>query len=121
MNIAALRELWEKTTREEWTVQRVPIQSSGGSNTCWKIGRFAACIYDDRRPREWGISEQENAANARFIAAAHTAFPALLDVVEAAKRADAANEECCCYPACQTGTPMCWVCALHAALAKLEG
>lgn len=53
-----------------WTVERVPIQSRGGSNTAWKIGPFAACIYDDWRPREAGISEAENEANARLIARA---------------------------------------------------
>ena len=114
MNIAALRELWEKTTREEWTVERVPIQSSGGSNTCWKIGRFAACIYDDRRPREWGISEQENAANARFIAAAHNEMEKLLDAVSVL---DAVLRDIEAYGEVRCGTED----RARAALAKLEG
>lgn len=63
-----------------WTIERMPIQSCGGSNTCYKIGPFQACIYDDWRPREVGISENENSANARLIAAA----PDLLAACEAA-------------------------------------
>lgn len=53
-----------------WEVKRVPIESKGGSNTCWVIGPFKACIYDDWRARENGISESENEANAYLIAAA---------------------------------------------------
>jgi len=53
-----------------WSLEQVPIQSRGGSNTCWKIGPFSACIYDDWRPRDIGIFEQENRANAYLIAAA---------------------------------------------------
>ena len=60
-------------------MERVPIQSRGGSNTCWRIGSFHACIYDDWRPREAGISEAENKANARLIAAA----PDLLEALKA--------------------------------------
>lgn len=65
-------------TPAPWGVERVPIQSRGGSNTCHKIGPFQACIYDDWRPRDAGISEEENEANARLIAAA----PELLATLE---------------------------------------
>ncbi len=59
-----------KHTAGPWKLQTVSIESRGGSNTCHKIGPFHACIYDDWRPREAGISEEENLANARLIAAA---------------------------------------------------
>lgn len=39
---------------------------------------MAACIYDDWRPRESGISEKQNEANARLIAAA----PDLVNALE---------------------------------------
>lgn len=65
-----------------WEVERRPIQSRGGSNTVWRIGPFHACIYDDWRPREAGISEAENEANARLIAAS----PDLADALHAAMR-----------------------------------
>ncbi len=67
-----------KHTRGPWEIERVPIQSRGGSNTCFRIGPFHACIYDDWRPREAGISEQENESNAALIAAA----PDLADALE---------------------------------------
>lgn len=58
-------------TKGEWKIERVPIQSSGGSNTCFKIGPFQACIYDDwRQYQEYGITTLENEANAKLIAAA---------------------------------------------------
>ena len=59
-----------KHTPGPWKVETVPIESRGGSNTCHKIGPFNACIYDDSRPRENGISEEENLANATVMAAA---------------------------------------------------
>ena len=61
-----------------WNVERLPIQSSGGSCTCWKIGPMSACIYDDGRARSAGVSEAENAANALLLAAA----PELLEALE---------------------------------------
>lgn len=63
-----------------WKVERVPIQSSGGSNTCFKIEPVGACIYDDWRPRDKGITEEKNVANANLIAAA----PDLLHACRAA-------------------------------------
>lgn len=71
-------------TEGPWKIERVPIQSQGGSNTCFKIGPFNACIYDDWRPRHAGISEASNEANARLIAASPElleAAKALLDVI----------------------------------------
>lgn len=65
-----------------WSLERVPIQSRGGSNTCYKIGPFQCCIYDDWRPRDKGISEEENKANALLLAAA----PELLEACELASR-----------------------------------
>jgi hypothetical protein len=62
-----------------WTLERVPIESRGGSNTAWKIGPFCACLYDDWRNRENGIGEAEAEANARLIAAA----PELLEACKA--------------------------------------
>lgn len=59
-----------KHTPGPWSLERVPIQSRGGSNTAYKIGPFTCCLYDDWRPREAGTSEGENAANARLMAAA---------------------------------------------------
>ncbi len=76
-----------KHTPGPWKIERIPIESKGGSNTCWKIGPFHACIYDDWRPREIGISEGENEANARLIAAA----PELLEACNAARRFVAAD------------------------------
>jgi hypothetical protein len=68
-------------TKGEWKVERVPIQSAGGSNTCFQIGPFKACIYDDwRQYQEYGISTLENEANAKLIAAA----PDLLEACELA-------------------------------------
>ena len=61
-----------------WELEQVPTQSVGGSNTCYKIGPFNACIYDDWTPRENGISEEENKANAQLIAAA----PELLEALD---------------------------------------
>lgn len=63
-----------------WEIERVPIESRGGSNTMWKIGPMVACIYDDWRPREKGISENANQANARLLAAA----PELLEACKVA-------------------------------------
>lgn len=68
-----------KHTEGPWKIERVPIQSQGGSNTCFKIGPFNACIYDDWRPRHAGISEASNEANARLIASA----PCLLEACKA--------------------------------------
>jgi hypothetical protein len=58
-----------------WSIKRVPTQSRGGSSTAWVIGPFCACLYDDWRNREAGISEHEAEADAQLIAAA----PDLLD------------------------------------------
>ena len=66
-----------KHTPGPWKIERVPIQSSGGSNTCWKIGPFQACIYDDHKPRDIDISEGENLANARLIGSAPRMFSVL--------------------------------------------
>lgn len=63
-----------------WKLERVPIQSRGGSNTAYKIGPMAACIYDDWTPREIGISEAQNKANAQLVSAA----PDLLSACESA-------------------------------------
>lgn len=60
----------EGFTPGEWEVVRVPIESRGGSNTCFKIGPFHACIYDDGQQAERGISTAANIANARLIARA---------------------------------------------------
>ena len=54
--------------KSPWSVEQVPIESRGGSNTCFKIGPFVACIYDDWRQRDRGFSEDEIKANANLIA-----------------------------------------------------
>jgi hypothetical protein len=53
-----------------WKVSRVPIESRGGSNTAFKIGPFEACIYDDWRQRDRGLSEADIVSAANLIAAA---------------------------------------------------
>ena len=63
-----------------WKIERLSIGSRGGSNTCWMIGPMDACIYDDWRPRANGISEAENEANARLIAAAPDLLAALENI-----------------------------------------
>lgn len=68
-----------KHTPGPWEIETVPIESRGGSDTCHKIGPFNACIYDDWVPREKGISEEENNANAKLIAAAPELLEALND------------------------------------------
>ena len=70
-------------------MDRVPIQSRGGSNTAYKIGPMTACLYDDWRPREAGISEAENEANARLIAAAPSLLAALKEVLAHVEDMDA--------------------------------
>lgn len=72
-----------KHTTGPWEVKVVPIESRGGSNTCFKIGPFNACIYDDWRPRENGISHEENEANAKLIAEAPELLKALIGAVQA--------------------------------------
>ena len=69
-----------KHTPGPWNLETVPIQSAGGSNTCHKIGPFNACIYDDWSPRKSGISEEENLANAKLIAAAPELLEALIEI-----------------------------------------
>ena len=64
-------------TAGPWAVDRVPIESRGGSNTCFKIGPMVACIYDDWRARERGISEEQQIANAHLIAASPEMYWAL--------------------------------------------
>ena len=71
-----------KFTKGPWDIGRVPIQSRGGSNTCLKIGPFVACIYDDYRQRERGITEQEIVANADLIAAAPKLYETVEDLLD---------------------------------------
>jgi len=73
-----------KHTPGPWKNERVPIQSQGGSNTCYKIGPFEACIYDDWMQRERGFYEDEIMANAKLIAAAPKLLEALINLVNAA-------------------------------------
>lgn len=68
-------------TAGPWAVDRVPIESQGGSNTCFRIGPMVACIYDDWRARERGISEEQQIANANLIAAAPEMYEALEEAV----------------------------------------
>ena len=63
-----------------WLVTRVPIHSGGGSNTCFKIGPMVCCIYDDWRAREKGITEEQQVANARLMAAAPDLLEALKQI-----------------------------------------
>ncbi len=69
-----------KHTPGPWTLERVPIQSVGGSNTAWKIGPFQCCIYDDWRNRKAGLSEEEIKASAYLIAAAPDLLAALEEI-----------------------------------------
>ncbi len=73
-----------KYTPGPWTVNEVPIQSSGGSNKCFKILPIRACIYDDWKPRERGVEYEENKANAKLIAAA----PDMLEYLKLIKSAN---------------------------------
>lgn len=54
----------------DYMLDNVPIQSSGGSNTCFRIGSFNACIYDDWRQVGRGFTREQIAATARLLAAA---------------------------------------------------
>lgn len=69
-------------TPAPWPVERVPISSRGGSNSCYLIGPFHACIYDDWKRREIGISEEENQANAYLIAASPILADALVALLD---------------------------------------
>lgn len=68
-----------KLTPGPWEIERVPIQSSGGSNTCWTIGPFKACIYDDWRQRDRGFSEEDIEYFAKLMSHA----PCLLEALQA--------------------------------------
>jgi len=70
-----------RITDGPWEIERVPIESRGGSNTCWKIGPLGICIYDDWRAREAGISEEENRANAYAIYALPEILKSLQDLM----------------------------------------
>ena len=70
-----------KHTPGPWNWSRWPSELIGGSLSVYQIGPMRAVIYDDWRPRADGISEEENEANARLIAAA----PELLEACKAAR------------------------------------
>lgn len=74
--------LLDAHTPGPWKIERVPIESRGGSNTAYKIGPMCVCLYDDWRAREAGISEAENTANALLIVAAPDMLAALQEIVQ---------------------------------------
>ena len=64
----------------KWSVSQKPIESRGGSNTCFIIQPFEAIIYDDWRQRDRGFSEQDVEKAARLMVEA----PALLKACQTA-------------------------------------
>ena len=128
MTPAALRELWERAgikplrvypnpTRSDgvFVAEDMPLEPTGH-------GLDGSPHYPAVPRKAWGFGMQMEHDKAEAIVAALNAHPLLLDVVEAAKRADAVFGDCMNIPRCaDRETPPCAACGLRAALAKLEG
>ena len=85
MNIAALRELWEKTTKGPWKCVRSDdgheIRMGSAVRSPYKHPCHESFEYEHGlRPGD-GDQYREACANARFIAAAHNEMGKLLDAV----------------------------------------
>jgi hypothetical protein len=65
-----------------WHIDIKPIESTGGGNKCYLIGPFQACIYDDWRNAERGISGAELYANATLMGAAPDLLAACCGMLE---------------------------------------
>ena len=74
---------------QPWSIERVPIQSRGGSNSCWKIGKFQACIYDDCRQRERGFSEADITRFAHVAAGAPATLTACKAMIRGLQKLEA--------------------------------
>ena len=128
MNIAALRELWERAgikplrvypnpTRSDgvFVAEDMPLEPTGH-------GLDGSPHYPAVPRKAWGFGMQMEHDKAEAIVAALNAHPLLLDVVEAAKvRVERGHDDACNHClnpiyACDCGHEL-----LRAALAKLEG
>ena len=118
MNIAALRELWEKTTPGRWKCEGGNdghrIRMGTALKSPYSFEPQHVCEYEHGLLPRDGRQYREARANAQFFAAAHNEMGKLLDVVEAADRV--------VRTVLTTGAScMDDIRALNAALAKLEG
>ena len=102
MNIAALRELWEKTTKGPWKCVRSDdgheIRMGSAVRSPYEHPCHESFEYEHGLRPSDGDQYREASANARFIAAAHNEMGKLLDVVEAAKvRVERGHDDACSH------------------------
>ena len=121
MNIAALRELWERASNAPVRV----VTRAEYDHHFEEISEYLDSRTDEEvyPQSDWGCNvPQDTRANAELHAAAHNEMGNLLDVVEAAKvRVERGHDDACSHClnpiyACDCGHEL-----LRAALAKLEG
>lgn len=86
--ITELRELLAKATAGEWIVEaNESDQNSGLNHIGYSVGAKGSELQGSKGWVAWLDTEEDNKANARFIAEVKNALPSLLDEIERTRKA----------------------------------